>query len=225
MDSFSQTPFGTTSFADNPEPRCACLLLLDCSGSMQGNPIEELNAGLITFKDELAADELAVKRVEVAVISFGGAVNVVTDFTTAGAFTPTTLFAGGETPMGAAINLGLDLLQARKQIYKDNGIAYYRPWVFLITDGAPTDEWSAAANRVHQGESAKNFSFFAVGVENANLEKLGQIAARPTAQTPGAALPDLFLWLSKSLGSVSQSKVGDTVPLENPTAPDGWAAV
>ncbi|MCC7136615.1 MAG: hypothetical protein IT528_09535, partial [Nitrosomonas sp.] len=51
-----QISFETTEFADNPEPRCPCLLLLDVSGSMQGQPIVELNAGLTTFKDELAAD-------------------------------------------------------------------------------------------------------------------------------------------------------------------------
>ena len=38
-------------FASNPEPRCPCLLLLDVSGSMRGHPIDELNAGLNTFKE------------------------------------------------------------------------------------------------------------------------------------------------------------------------------
>jgi uncharacterized protein with von Willebrand factor type A (vWA) domain len=42
-----QVPFGDSDFAENPEPRCACLLLLDTSGSMQGAPIRELNAGLV----------------------------------------------------------------------------------------------------------------------------------------------------------------------------------
>ncbi|MBA3967146.1 MAG: hypothetical protein H0X47_15500, partial [Nitrospirales bacterium] len=66
-----QIAFGTTEFADNPEPRCPCLLLLDISASMNGTPIAELNKGLITFKDELAADQLAMKRVEVAIVTFG----------------------------------------------------------------------------------------------------------------------------------------------------------
>jgi uncharacterized protein with von Willebrand factor type A (vWA) domain len=41
-ETFEQVPFVGTEFADNPEPRCACLLLLDNSGSMRGNPISEL---------------------------------------------------------------------------------------------------------------------------------------------------------------------------------------
>ena len=42
-------------FASNPKPRCPCILLLQVSGSMNGRPLDELNAGLTIFKDELAA--------------------------------------------------------------------------------------------------------------------------------------------------------------------------
>lgn len=47
------SPFAAAEFVDNPEPRCPCILLVDTSGSMSGEPIKELNAGLVTFKDEL----------------------------------------------------------------------------------------------------------------------------------------------------------------------------
>jgi len=66
-----QIPFDHPELVANPEPRCACLLLLDTSGSMHGQPISELNAGLAAFKEELMADAMAVQRVEVGVISFG----------------------------------------------------------------------------------------------------------------------------------------------------------
>src|SRR5476651_414783 len=149
-----QMPFGGVSFAENPDPRCPCILLLDTSSSMEGAPIAALNAGLKTYKDELAADSLAAKRVEVALVTFGGEVSLVRDFGAVSEFRPPLLQPTGDTPMGAAVTLALDLLQARKQLYKENAIQFYRPWVFLITDGAPTDEWAAAAEKVKQGEAA-----------------------------------------------------------------------
>src|ERR1051325_11617572 len=103
-----QQPFAAAEFAENPEPRCPCVLLLDISGSMRGDPIDELNAGLADYKDSLAADTLAMKRVEVAIVTFGGTVEVACDFTTADAFQPPTLAAHGETPMGAALLQGME---------------------------------------------------------------------------------------------------------------------
>lgn len=108
-----QRPFGDPVFAENPENRCPVLLLLDNSGSMQGHPINELNSGLQVFRDELFADSLAAKRVEVAIVTFGP-VKVETDFTGIRYFQAPTLSVSGDTPMGAAIEQGLDLLHVEK---------------------------------------------------------------------------------------------------------------
>ena len=221
MSDFDQIPFGAAEFADNPEPRCPCLLLLDTSGSMAGRPMQQLNEGLVTFKDELASDALAMKRVEVAVVSFGP-VDVVCDFQMPDTFVPPVLTAMGDTPMGSAITLGLDMLRRRKEAYKANGVSYYRPWVFLITDGGPTDAWQAAAQQVRQGEAEKAFAFFAVGVEGANMDVLGELCPRGPMRLSGLKFRDLFAWLSSSLSGVSRSQVGQTVALPAPT---GWASV
>lgn len=212
-------------FADNPEPRCPCILLLDTSGSMGGAPINALNEGIKAFKEELNQDDLAKKRVEVAIISFDSSVNVVQDFVTADQFKPTELTTGGLTQMGAAVEKALDMISSRKSLYRNNGITYYRPWVFMITDGAPTDS-NAVINRVKtrikDEEDRKSLAMFAVAVDNADMAKLSEIVVRSPLKLKGLHFRELFRWLSNSLTSVSQSRPGEQVPL---LPPSGWSEV
>jgi len=117
-------------FAENPDPRCACVLLLDTSGSMDGERIKRLNNGLQTSKTQLLEDHMAVKRVDLAIISFDSEVTVVRDFGPLDDFEPPVLTAQYQTFMGTAISEALDKIDDRKTEYKENGIQYYRPGCF-----------------------------------------------------------------------------------------------
>ena len=214
-------------FAENPEPRCPCVLLLDTSGSMQGERIEALNQGLLSLKDELVKNSLAARRVEIAVITFDSSVNVVQDFVTADQFNPPILTAQGLTIMGSAIHRALDIIQERKSQYRTNGIAYYRPWVFMITDGEPQGELDhvveQAAQRMQADETDKRVAFFSVGVDNANMSRLSQIAVRSPLKLKGLNFIEMFVWLSASMSAVSHYQVDVDEQVALP--PIGWGSV
>ena len=218
-----QQPFAAAEFAENPEPRCPCVLLLDTSGSMQGEAIEELNSGIQAFREELFSDSLSMKRVEIAVVTFGP-VTVMQNFATADQFRPPRMEAVGDTPLGAAVSRGLDLLKQRKQILRDNGIKLFRPWIFLITDGEPTDNWAHLPQLIRAGEETKSFSFFALGVHNADFTVLKQLSVREPLKLSGVRFNEFFLWLSASLKNVSRSNPGDKVSIPD-YKPYGWADV
>jgi uncharacterized protein YegL len=215
-------PVGLPEFVDNPENRCPVILLLDTSSSMAGQPIQELCRGVRVFKEEVLRDTKASLSVEVAIVAFGP-VRLVQDFVTVDQFTPPTLEGEGFTPMGEAIEFALNLLEGRKEIYKANGIQYYRPWIFLITDGAPTDSWNIVADRLRDGEINGKFCFFAVGVEGADMTTLARIAPadRPPVLLNGLQFQSLFVWLSTSMKRVSSGKVGEAVALP----PVGWGQI
>lgn len=248
----NQNPFADIGIASNPEPRCPCILVIDVSGSMSEvvsdsvtdveyvlqpdeytyrpvvpRPItrmDRVNEGLRAYQADLLKDPLASQRVEVSVVTFASTVQTVTPFVTANQFVPPTLTARGETSMGTAVLHAIDLIQERKRVYRRNGLHYYRPWIFLITDGAPTDEWYTAALKVREGERGKSFAFFAVGVEGANLDTLRQMSVRAPLELRGHSFREMFVWLSQSQRSISRSRPGheDEVPLASPL---GWACL
>jgi uncharacterized protein YegL len=220
----------------NPDPRIACALLLDTSSSMSGEPIDQLNRGFELFCDEIKKDELAKKRAEITVITFGGVARVEIPFTEGRELQPRRLAASGGTPMGAALNLALDQLAQQKQAYREAGLEYYRPWLFVLTDGEPTDGavFTAAAARVREEEAGRKVSVFGVGVgAHANLSKLEALSAqRVPVKLDGLSFSEFFSWLSASLSAASASNafggsdegVGRAEAAEQiPLPPAGWA--
>lgn len=222
MNTNSSSPgLAGIEFETNPEARCACLILADTSGSMNGAPIAELNHGLIELKQHLMADSLACLRVELALISFNNHVNTEFDFAGPATIQPPTLTATGGTNLGGALIHALDHLATRITGYRAAGLSYYRPWLVLITDAVAGDDVTEAARRIKEAETRKRVAFFGVGVKSANMQKLALLSNRSPLRLDGLRFSDLFQWLSASLSAVAVSQPGDQVPLP----PPDWSAI
>lgn len=110
-------------------------------------------------------------------------------------------------------------MRARKEAYRKNGITYYRPWIFLITDGEPDEDEALivqVAARLRQEEQENKVICFAVGVENANMERLRKIVYRPPVKLEGLNFVDMFVWLSRSMESAAQAQFDEQIALPEP---------
>jgi len=208
----------------NPTPRCACILVLDTSGSMAGQPIKELNEGLVRFIEEVKGDELAQYSVEIGVISAGPDVKQQMPLVPAHLIeNVSTLRASGGTPLGEAVNNALDMLEIRKNEYKAKGVPYYQPWLVLISDGAPTDSWHSAAGRAQTMANNRKLVVMPIGVSGADLNTLSQFSNRPAKALAGLKFKEFFQWLSASMSRVSSS--GSTSSQVNLPPTGSWDSI
>ena len=150
-------------FADNAEARCSIVLILDVSGSMAGPKIDTLNQALVKFGNIIREDSVTALRADVAVIAFNDVARVILDFTNGTDFEAPLLEVSGDTNYSQPVNLALDLIEARKQSYRDGGIAYYRSLAYFLTDGIPGDapaDLDRAARRLVEVEENRGVAFF-----------------------------------------------------------------
>lgn len=181
------------------EPHLACVLLLDTSSSMDGNAIVELNKAVCDFKEQTSMDELAQKRVDVAIIEFNDTARVVQDFTPLTQLQPVNLSATGCTAMGAGINLAIDKVKERNRFYNDLGIPSYKPQIIMISIGAPTDDISLAMQRISEEENKGtrgNLKFWALGVSGYNAKVLESLTQRSYALNEGNFI-GFFNWFDE----------------------------
>lgn len=212
----------TTESPENYQQKCCCALVLDVSGSMDGTPIIELNNGLQEFYRDIQTDSTTSDRLEVAVIEFSDTIRTLINPSLASNFSMPTLTTKGTTKLVDGVREGINVVRARKDWYKKTGQPYYRPWIILITDGAPDSgqDVSGLAKEIRAGVSRKDFFFFAIGVQGADMNMLATISdpSMPAAKLQGLKFSSFFMWLSRSMTTVTNSKDGDKVNLPNPAA-------
>jgi len=225
---------------DNAEPECPCVLLLDTSSSMAGDKIDQLNAGLCEFMEAVKDDDMAQKRVSVTLVTFGGKVKVQPDGCPKAPFTLARewgvlprLEASGRTPLGKALEKGLELVRGRTLHCQDQQREIFRPLLVVISDGEPTrvedgmptDDWKEPAKNCLDAEKAgevRTYCFY-IKVEPDDEKKrqkmksvLGAITTKPPMEISGDNFKGLFKWLSKSMQVISSSIPGKEPEPETP---------
>lgn len=206
---------------ENFEQKCLCVLVLDTSYSMDDGSIDELNAGLKRFQDELLKDKTTRDRLEVAIVTFDSDVKTIQQPALLTDFSMPTLECNGSTCMIDGISEAIDIVENRKQYYKSHGIPYYRPWIVMMTDGYPDSDQDVdgMSSRIKDAHQHKEFVFMGVGVGDSIsedvLKQLAQSDFRPM-KMQAVKFCEFFTWLSNSMSGVSNS-TGTDVTIPNPT--------
>ena len=223
---------GNIDLQRNVSQRTPCILVLDHSASMETptssglTRIQELNAGLLAFAETLRRDPVALSRVQIAIVSVGGdSAELLLDWTDADDFEPFQLSTEGSTPLASGIQLALHCIENQKALLRQHGIQYTRPWMFILTDGEPTDpghQWAKACAEARQAESNGAVLIFPVGVADANLAKISEISSTKPKMLQSTNFKELFVWLSASLSKITRSKPGEEINLPST---DGWSAI
>lgn len=211
----------------NPgEKHIAVALVVDISLSMMGRPIEELNNGLKSFGQALQEDLLALGRADITIISFSSTVQTELEFKPATEYLAPHLSISGLTVLNEAIDTALDALEIRKKVYKEYGIDYYRPWLFVLTDGKASDNEKEISTKTKLRDyiNRGKVTFFPMGIgEGADINKLRDYypenaASKPVLSADKDNFKEAFVWLSNSLIELMQSaRTGTEIVL--PTVP------
>jgi len=207
-------------------------IVCDESGSMASNGgIEAINSGLPELHATIAADPLVSDKCRIGLISFSETADVLLPIARLsdvaqmpGVASQTT------TSYGSAFSLLKRVIADDISKLKAQGYKVYRPAVFFISDGAPTDDWQGAYQQLMvNNPQAPNVIAFGVGDADADvMAKVGTVAcylASPNVN-PGAALKEIMRSLTNTIVASSSSATAQTAPqLLLPPPPPGSIAV
>jgi uncharacterized protein YegL len=217
--------------ARNKDQKCPVVLLLDTSGSMAGMPIEELNKALVQIKEDILNDTMLSNRLELGIVAFDDDARVERPIDLISPDTDLPILnIGGVTNLVSGMNKAIELVTDRKNFYKSNGEQYYRPFIVLFTDGAPTntaEEIEELDQNIQKLSDEKRFIFLPFGVDGADMQLLAKLAAQSAderlknvgtafAMKDVSKFTEVFQFVSASISGIMEK--GGTQAVQLPTS-------
>lgn len=206
--------------------RLPVYLLLDCSESMAGTGIDEINRGIQTIVSELRKSPMALETAYLSVITFSRYAKQEIPLTELLVFQPPKLSVRPGTAFGTAVQLLLKCMQ--REVVKTSATSKgdYKPLVFLFTDGQPTDDWEPAVAALRSANQPKIANIYAIGcgpdVDTSVLHQVTDIVFKMDGMSSDA-WRKVFVWMSASVSAASVKLTsGDGVSaIEMPPLPAG----
>lgn len=185
--------------------RLPVYLLLDTSGSMYGEPIEAVKNGVQTLISTLRNDPYALETAYISIITFNSSAQQVTPLTELANFQQPKIDASGCTALGGALNLLAQKIDSEITKTTAEVKGDWRPLVFIMTDGEPTDSLTQGLNEFKKRKYGMVVAC-AAG-QDANTNTLKQITENVVQldTADSATIKAFFKWVSASISTSSKS--------------------
>jgi uncharacterized protein YegL len=170
---------------------------------MHGDPIEAVKMGLRQLRSDLQSDPQALESVWLSVITFDNSARQVVPLTEIGSFQEPKLEASGTTALGEALKVLLSCIdrEVRKTTASQKGD--WKPLIFLMTDGQPTDSWEKPAEDLRKRRPG-NIIACAAGsaADDKVLKRITEVVIRLQDTSPGT-LGAFMKWVTASVSTTS----------------------